>query len=255
MNIFPPDSPAQFSKANFTALLNASALAYGDPDGGSDVDHIEATGAKVFFDPVTKTLCFVSVQGNKIVVGFQGTKNRREFITDLSAWKVARPSGYRVHAGFNIALGSVYGDLLRYLNSVITPDSEIWLTGHSLGGALAKLCALRLHEFGLKVSGVYTFGQPRVFDVSGAKIYSSALGAVTFRCRDKADGIPLVPLAIDGFHHSETLIYFDALGNMHIDPAWWFMICSDLVDIYWEWKMGHKIAALNEHGIANYFKL
>jgi hypothetical protein len=40
--------------------------------------------------------------------------------------------------------------------------TEIWLTGHSLGGALAQLVAHRLHLQQRPVAGVFAFGAPAV---------------------------------------------------------------------------------------------
>lgn len=41
---------------------------------------------------------------------------------------------------------------------------SLWLTGHSLGGAMATLAAAWLAERKIPFSGAYTFGQPRVGD-------------------------------------------------------------------------------------------
>ncbi len=41
-------------------------------------------------------------------------------------------------------------------------QKPIWLTGHSLGGALATIAAYRLLKMGMNVHGLYTFGSPRV---------------------------------------------------------------------------------------------
>lgn len=266
MNIFPPDSPAAFSLANYKALVNASLLAYGDPAGKAlDLQYIRAAlvnggiEGQVITDSFTKTLVFIAKTTKQIVIAFQGTKNRQEFVTDLEAWMVSRNliygPVYMVHGGFNNALNSVWMEILTTVKKLRDNGQEIWITGHSLGGALAKLCALRFYENSIPVTGVYTFGQPRCFNWAGAKLYDRVLGDVSFRVRDKADGIPMVPLATAGYLHSETLIYFDVTGKMHVDPPMWLMIRSDLANICMEWKLGHKVAGLNDHSCQNYINL
>ncbi len=70
----------------------------------------------------------------------------------------APPLGFLepVHAGFFKALNSVWKALSTRLASTQKP---LWLSGHSLGGALAVLTA---YQFSEKVAGVYTFGAPCV---------------------------------------------------------------------------------------------
>ena len=41
------------------------------------------------------------------------------------------------------------------------PGAEFHITGHSLGGALSVIAAVDLMDM-VKISSVYTFGQPRV---------------------------------------------------------------------------------------------
>ena len=41
-------------------------------------------------------------------------------------------------------------------------EMEIWVTGHSLGGAIATLAATSLSVQKFNVKGLYTFGQPRI---------------------------------------------------------------------------------------------
>jgi pimeloyl-ACP methyl ester carboxylesterase len=74
----------------------------------------------------------------------------------LTDWE----QGGKVHRGFKEALDEIWPDLLPYIRKLQGKGCKIWITGHSLGGALATLCAGR---YG-KVQGVYTFGSPRVDD-------------------------------------------------------------------------------------------
>ena len=70
-------------------------------------------------------------------------------------------AGGRVHQGFRDVFMEISGQLDELVR-VATPDQKLWLTGHSLGGALATLAAAHLE--GARVQGLYTYGCPRVGD-------------------------------------------------------------------------------------------
>ena len=53
-------------------------------------------------------------------------------------------------------------DLYQFINKRWTSwQKPVWITGHSLGGALATVAAWRLLKLGVNVKGLYTFGSPR----------------------------------------------------------------------------------------------
>ena len=71
---------------------------------------------------------------------------------------------------------------------------RVWVTGHSLGGALAVLLAATMRESNLPVDGLYTFGAPRVGDKSFADRLDRALeGAAHWRVVNEGDLGPHVP--------------------------------------------------------------
>ncbi|MGH7128824.1 MAG: alpha/beta fold hydrolase, partial [Planctomycetaceae bacterium] len=112
---------------------------------------------------------------------------------------------------------------------------RLFLTGHSMGGALATLAAARLDSIGAHISGVYTFGSPRVGDRAFAQAYHKRLGHVTYRYRNNNDVFTLLPPAAPawlrslcklrrvpgGYRHVGRLMYFDHCGKFHEDPGLW----------------------------------
>src|SRR5207247_2585619 len=66
-------------------------------------------------------------------------------------------------------------------------NKKIWIAGHSLGGALAQLCAAHVDLLGIPVEAVYTFGQPRVGDETFAKNMHDKLGKRTYRLVNDRD--------------------------------------------------------------------
>jgi pimeloyl-ACP methyl ester carboxylesterase len=98
------------------------------------------------------------------VLVFRGTLGTRDLLTDAAflAWPVRFKFRGSAHQGFSQALDTVWNAIRERL---ISAPGKIFITGHSLGGALATLAACRLLEdpaFKGRIAGMYTFGSPRV---------------------------------------------------------------------------------------------
>ncbi|MFN3193763.1 MAG: lipase family protein [Aureliella sp.] len=79
-----------------------------------------------------------------------------------------------VHEGFSRSSASVYGWILPIIQDAYARGKNIWVTGHSLGGANAMLTAARLHyRDGISVKGLHTFGAPRVGDADFGDLMDS----------------------------------------------------------------------------------
>ena len=132
-----------------------------------------------------------------------------------------------VHDGFYSALRKVWGVTLA--NGEILPrrllnrgNKTIWITGHSLGGALAELCAAQaLFVSKIPVQGVYTFGQPRVGSNDFAAAVNAKLGSGIFRFVNDRDIVARVPLFTMGFCHYGGQRFFDHAGKAALpSPRW-----------------------------------
>jgi len=119
----------------------------------------------------------------------RGTANNQNFSEDLNiAVRDDRSVGIPVHAGFDLAARSIYDDVGPYLKS----GYKTYVTGHSLGGAVAVILALYLIEDGIEVERVVTFGQPRFTTADGVRRLSSL---PLTRVVDENDVVPMVPPA------------------------------------------------------------
>tara|TARA_R110001583_G_scaffold16358_3_gene67125 strand:- start:235 stop:978 length:744 start_codon:yes stop_codon:yes gene_type:complete len=93
------------------------------------------------------------------VLAFRGTQQVRDWFFNCSALPV-RYCGRWVHGGFALAHKSIWKKCEKYLN----PGRRLLITGHSLGGAMAELSALKLKKYyGKKKASLITFGKPNVF--------------------------------------------------------------------------------------------
>jgi hypothetical protein len=147
------------------------------------------TGARGYL-----VLCHEPVRFAALV--FRGTEGFLDVIENLRTISEPLPGGgtARVHTGFEDQYLSVRADVERALEHVSDP---LFITGHSLGAALATLAAA-----GRKVQGVYTFGSPRV---GNQAFVDSLKGTNIFRVVDDQDVVPTLPPEGLGFVHAGEL--------------------------------------------------
>jgi len=180
------------------------------------------------------------------LLAFRGTANPLDFVTDFRIW-LKPANGFRVHAGFLTAWQSVENRILDGMGA-----SRYLVTGHSLGGALAALCALAIESrVPNAVTAVHTFGQPRVGNLTFALVYRAALSERTWRWVNEEDVVARLPGRLSGYCHAGQEVFMPSMGPWRLNPPLWFKLASDLVGAYREWRDG-RIALLADHHIAAY---
>lgn len=70
--------------------------------------------------------------------------------------------GTRLHKGFWQSFDLVRDQVIRTLDRMDAKNKKIWLSGHSLGGAMAILAGGYLKSEGYPVANVYAYAAPRV---------------------------------------------------------------------------------------------
>lgn len=84
---------------------------------------------------------------------------------------------------------------------------KVVVTGHSLGGAIATLCAQYLSDYIPNVV-TYTFGSPRVGDYLFADLFNITISN-SYRVVNKDDIVPHLPYYdVDKFHHVPRELWF-----------------------------------------------
>jgi hypothetical protein len=179
----------------------------------------------------TDTQAFLFRKGKQIILVFRGSQQFADWKTNFSFKlrpfqvkinpNIELPSG-EVHRGFQGAWESIEWRVGYYLKQWWSEDCQFWVTGHSLGGALATLAATSLDYQGFQVSGLYTFGQPRVGDWQFTRQVNQRMGDRMFRYVNNNDVVPMIPPQFNilkptrFYGHMGQFRYFDSFGNLHM---------------------------------------
>ncbi len=152
---------------------------------------------------VVATAYFVRSQdGRTAILAFRGTEPTSliNWLTDAECAKYAFGGGY-VHSGFFANVEALWGDISETVQTAIGDGrlEELYITGHSLGGAMAVVAAARifddarLTEWQRRTRGIYTFGQPIVGDGEFKAHCDPVFGSFLFRHVYDDDVVPCLP--------------------------------------------------------------
>ena len=172
------------------ALANSGATP--DPAGLSDLKSALGKADFEFVHAFNEgdTQAFLAKRNTDkvVVLAFRGTEaNSWEDIkTDLDARFYKGEGGVKMHSGFAGAYNQVREQIRKAVDE-LPKDFSLYITGHSLGGALATIAARDLECDSL--AACYTFGGPRV----GGEEFGDDIRAPIYRVVNAADGVPRVP--------------------------------------------------------------
>nr|XP_034602885.1 uncharacterized protein LOC117863334 isoform X5 [Setaria viridis] len=201
-------------------------------------------GRNSFIKSDFEKICFLDNVSTDTQVAIWRDSSRRRLVvafrgTEQSKWKDLRtdlmllPAGLnperlggdfkqevQVHSGFLGAYDSVRNRIMALIKFAVgyqdeedaenIPRWHVYVTGHSLGGALATLLALELSSSQMAKNGVifvtmYNFGSPRVGNRRFAEVYNAKVKD-SWRIVNHRDIIPTVPRLM-GYCHVEAPVY------------------------------------------------
>ncbi|RHY55213.1 hypothetical protein DYB37_002549 [Aphanomyces astaci] len=184
---------------------------------GHDIIHPTAYNIsvlQVFHDAATDTnaLLLHDRESDRYILSFRGTGSLKNGLTDLKSRQVLFPgmrfkaqrgdlkrryhrSDVYVHVGFLQAYMALQVDLhdaVRRLPRPTNQPLQLFCTGHSLGGALATLCALdmALAQPNVTVT-MYNFGSPRVGNHTFQMLFNATVCG--FRVVNDGDVVTQLP--------------------------------------------------------------
>jgi hypothetical protein len=211
---FSPISPS-LSLRNAWWLMDAAFLAYCKPAEVQRIFDERVHASVTFFSGKLTTQCYVASTDDWIVLAFRGTQVD-DFSASVIDWSVDAQflplpdsRGDLVHAGFLNAIGEVWGDVSSHVFELQQARPRpFWITGHSLGAALAtlagNLCADR-PELGLVA--LHTYGSPRV----GDRQFGQRITVPVHRFRHNDDLVTQVPVGFV-YRHVGSLHFIDSNG-------------------------------------------
>lgn len=176
---------------NALYLAHAADIAYHRSPAAAAMERLGLETLS-FRNKLTRTRGFLGVCDTHAVLAFRGTDpiTLPNWVTDVVVRLVEREHyDGRVHLGFSSVLKRTWGEVAHVLEAV--DGKPIFLTGHSMGGALAVLSACRMAKVDRPPAAVYTFGSPRIGDAAFCEGYSIP----TYRIVNRLDIVPEMPLA------------------------------------------------------------
>ena len=181
------------------------------------------------------------------VVVFRGTEvnDWNDIRADANALTAIAETVGKVHRGFKSEVDEIWPHIEKALESNRKP---LWFCGHSLGGAMANICAARamLSYIKTEPEGVFTYGSPRV----GCKKYVSHVKLPHYRWVNNNDIVTRVPPVFLGYRHSGTEMYIDRLGRLKDIEGW--RRVSDRLQGFLSGLRRLKVDQLSDHSVPNY---
>ena len=153
-----------------------------------ELSHLNYTLLETFNSGGTQAI----LVGNSehVILAFRGTEANsiKDIKSDAKAMIKPCDSGGKIHSGFDEAYQKVSLDIELALDKTDIKDKPLFITGHSLGGALAAIAAKKItHKAGN--AACYTFGAPRVGDA----IWVSTIKTPLYRVVNAADCVSMLP--------------------------------------------------------------
>lgn len=201
-------------------LAVAADYAYLSP---KEVDQrMNAQGYKVEHFDQNGTQAFLATKGDHAILSFRGTESNevQDIVADARVNQKPEATG-KVHAGFQHALDQVWPQIQDSLKEKGLDQTPLYVTGHSLGAAVATLAANRLQDQGNNVQGLYTYGSPRVGNSDFAQhVKENGLSEKSWRVENHNDIVAKVPppWLAGGYQHVGEHIYLDKDGAPHHNP-------------------------------------
>ena len=229
-------------KPELLIFANIAAITYDDPKTAKT--KFNAIGCTIveFFDIDNAQAYLLKNNDGIHVLSFRGTEvtEPSDILADLKAGKNIEPVGGKIHVGFKGEINKLWPTIQK---SVANIDS-LYVTGHSLGAAMATIAAGRMQS---KVLALVTFGSPRV----GNKQYVNSLTVTHYRVQNNCDDVTKVPFKLMGFAHHGTHKYLNYYGAFRTLTPW--QQVKDMVRSRAKaYTKGQKFLGAYDHMMDNY---
>jgi hypothetical protein len=198
-------------------------------DNQRQLNAIEQNNLESF---LVRTQVFVAHKGNQVVISFRGSDDWSNWLLDSMAMPTEfLNTGTHVHTGFNIYLNEVIKDkkFNAWFTKNVNKNSDIIVTGHSLGAGVSVLMSAYLLENGFSADHVklVTFAEPAAGDFSFAQRYEAKFDNYIWNV-NYADPVVWITEYVD-YHH------FGVMNGFHNTSATWI---THSLDNYYNQLLG-----------------
>lgn len=234
-----------FNRSHHMAVL--ADIAYLDnKEAAAKKKELGYTGHKFFEKDGAQ--CHAFWNKAEYVLAFRGTEPTEfnDIKADLNALPdVANNGSGWVHNGFQEEVNKIWDDVIRHLKA--HPNKDLFITGHSLGGAMATIATSRLGD---SVKALFTFGSPRAGTRSFVKSFSHI---PHYRFVNNNDIVPKVPFAFLGYRHTCAPAYINYYGNIR-SATYWQRVKDQWRGRWRAFKKGQPFDGAYDHGMNHYCK-
>jgi triacylglycerol lipase len=196
---------AELSQICYLSRAEAGRLAY--KMGFPEIRYYDRDGAQ----------SYIFGNDHDRVVVCRGTEPNdwNDIRADLDLATVIAETAGRVHRGFKREVDDLWPRLEQALKNNHLP---LWFTGHSLGGAMATICASRCQISYIQSNprSLYTYGSPRV----GNRQYINFVSYEAYRWVNNNDIVTRVPPWWLGYRHKGQELYLDSRGEIQRLTTW-----------------------------------
>jgi triacylglycerol lipase len=151
------------------------------------------------------------------VIACRGTETNEwnDIQADVNVGTVLAETAGRVHRGFKREVDDLWPMIEQVLSS---QPLSLWFCGHSLGGAMATICAARCwHSYTCSnPRELYSYGSPRV----GDQTYVDEADVVHYRVVNNNDFVTRLPPTWLGYRHTGQEVYFDRHDRLRVLDCW-----------------------------------
>lgn len=256
----PPTRRAAYSDRAAVIMAKLAMLAYQNFETAEQFEEIlrlklAQGGLQLVgtFDCDCGTEGYVCQNDEYAVLVFRGTNDKLD-------WKINRDSKrvvikdnalrIRAHRGFLEAYLEAEPKILELLNQV--PDAPLYITGHSLGGALAVVASaslpMEIEVFNDQIAAVYTFGSPRV----GGGDFNRLVKAPHYRVYNPGDMVPSVPPYWMSFRHTGDVRYITHTNRPPKKVAPWHGVITLTLWSLWGYVRRKGFIGVSAHDIKSY---
>ena len=223
-------------------FANISAITYDNPKesknkfksfGFTVVEFFDINGAQAYLLKDTNGIHVLSFRGTEV-------SQKSDILADLKAGKNIEACGGKVHVGFKGEINKIWPAIEKAIENIDT----LYVTGHSLGAAMATIAASRMQS---KVTALVTFGSPRV----GNQEFVNSLMVTHYRVQNNCDDVTKVPFRLSGFRHHGTHKYMNYYGEFR-DLTPWQRVKDMARSRLRARAKGQKFIGVFDHLMANY---